>query len=432
MKTTRGARRFPRLVRAVTMEAGSGRRLRAPAALVLASVLGLACGDDPAGPRPPAAELELLGQRIFEDERLSLQKNQACASCHAPEWGFKGSDAAQRGGVFEGSVPGRFGTRAPQSAAYATFAPVFQANASGAWVGGNFWDGRATGLDLGSPAADQARGPFLNPVEQALPDPACVVYRVATSDYADLYETAWDGGLSDIDFPADADALCGTEGTTLSLTDGDRDRATRAYDRIALSVAAFEASPRVNRFSSKFDAWLRGEAALTRQERMGFMLFQGPARCAVCHVVDGPRPLFTDFAYHNVGTPTNPENPATETDLGLGGPAGAAPGAAALGRVRTPTLRNVDLRPTPGSVKRYMHNGAFTSLEEVVRFYNTRDVLPRCDAGADRSDWGVACWPAPAVEANVDTSDMGSLGLSPFHEAAIVAFLRTLSDGFTP
>jgi cytochrome c peroxidase len=39
----------------------------------------------------------------------------------------------------------------------------------GLFVGGNFWDGRATGEILGNPAAEQAKGPFLNPVEQAIP-----------------------------------------------------------------------------------------------------------------------------------------------------------------------------------------------------------------------------------------------------------------------
>jgi cytochrome c peroxidase len=405
--------------------------------LLLIPALVLACSDSPTAPRESELSvIETLGELIFEDAALSLGRNQSCASCHAAEWGFKGSDAVQRGGVLEGSVPGRFGNRTPQSAAYASFAPVFQfSEAAGGHVGGNFWDGRATGLELGSPVADQARGPFLNPVEQALPDAACVAYRVSTAPYASLYMEAWDSDLAKIAFPDDSEARCGTEGTTLALMPDDRERALLAYNRIALSIAAFESSSRVNRFSSKFDAWLRGETQLTRQERMGLMLFQGPARCAVCHTITGSRPLFTDFAYHNVGTPANPDNPAQAdagfVDLGLGGATGAAPGAAGWGRVRTPTLRNVDLRPTPGAVKPFMHNGAFTSLEEVVHYYNTRDVLPRCEPGAARTSWGVVCWPAPAVEHNMNTSDMGALGLASFQEQAIVAFLRTLSDGFT-
>lgn len=414
-------------------------RTHAPALLARAVLLAVplflsACSDSPAAPvESRLGALELLGERVFEDSTMSLRKNQSCASCHAAEFGFRGSSDVQQGGVFEGSVAGRFGSRVPGSAAYATFAPVFGTSAAGE-VGGNFWDGRATGAELGSAAAEQARGPFVNPDEQALPDVACVVYRVSVSSYADLYADAWDSELGGIEFPADADAQCATEGVTLALTPDDRERVRVAYDRIAQSIAAFEASPRVSSFSSKFDAWLQGRATFTHQEQMGFMLFQGPGRCAVCHTVGGRNPLFTDFRYHNVGTPANPDNPAQAdaafVDLGLGGASGAAPGEAGWGRVRTPTLRNVDLRPTPGAEKRFMHNGAFMSLKEVVAYYNTRDVLPRCEPDAPRTDWGVSCWPAPAVGANLNTTDMGNLGLNAFQEDAIVAFLRTLSDGY--
>lgn len=414
-------------------------RYSALAALVVLPAFA-ACSD--ASPSEPIDEavvlapMEALGKRLFEDENLSIRKNQSCASCHDPAWGFKGSAGSSRGGVFEGSIPGRFGERVPQSAAYAAFAPVFGwSEAVEGYLGGNFWDGRATGATLGSPTAEQARGPFLNPVEQALPDLACVVHRVSTSAYAGLYREVWNEDLAGIAFTADADARCAEEGTTLALSSDDRARATEAYDRIARSIAAFEASAEVSPFSSKFDAWLRGQAQLTHEERMGLMLFQGPARCAVCHTITGPRPLFTDFSYHNVGTPRNPANPAEQgdpafVDLGLGGPSGAAPGAAQEGRVRTPTLRNVDRRASSGAVKPFMHNGAFTTLKEVVRYYNTRDVLPRCAADAPRDAWGASCWPEPSVPANLNTRDMGDLGLNAFQEDAIVSFLRTLTDGY--
>jgi cytochrome c peroxidase len=419
---------------------------RRGAGLLAAALLGwtlASCSDPatpPAGsdpPEPPALTLlARLGQRIFEDPALSLRKNQSCASCHAAAWGFKGSGEPQQGGVFQGSLPGRFGARAPLSAAYATPAPVFgYSAAAGGFVGGNFWDGRATGATLGDPAAEQAMGPFLNPAEQGLPDAACVVHRVSVAPYAALYREAWGDDVARIAFPADADAACGVEGTTLALSAADRARVRVAYERIARSISAFEASPAVNAFSSKFDAWLAGRATFTMQEQMGFMLFQGPARCAVCHSVDGARPLLTDFGYHNLGTPANPENPAlladpAFVDPGLGGPGGAAPGPAQWGRVRTPTLRNVDRRPAGGAVKPLMHNGVFLTLTEVVRFYNTRDVLPRCAGDAPRGAWGVSCWPAPAIADNVNTTDLGSLGLTPMQEDAIVAFLRTLSDGW--
>jgi cytochrome c peroxidase len=411
----------------------------APVAAAILAGAALACADPQAPPADsPVASTPLaeLGQRIFEDADLSIGRNQSCASCHAAEWGFKGSADIQQGGVFQGSSPGRFGDRAPLSAAYATLAPVFRysADADG-FIGGNFWDGRATGGEVGDPAAEQARGPFLNPVEQGLPDAACVVYRVSISAYAGLYREVWGPDIDGIAFPADTDARCEEVQMTLPLSAQDRERVRLEYDRIARSISAFEASPAVTAFSSKFDAWLRGEAAFTMQERMGFMLFQGPARCDVCHSLVGPQPVLTDFGYHNLGTPANPDNPARVADadfvdLGLGGAGGAAPGPAQWGRVRTPTLRNVDRRPSPSAVKPLMHNGVFLTLKEVVRFYNTRDVLPVCPEGTARTAWGASCWPPAAVPQNINTTDMGNLGLNSMQEDAIVAFLRTLNDGF--
>ena len=136
---------------------------------------------------------EQLGKSIFFDENLSINQNQSCASCHGPEAGWTGplSDINAHGAVYEGSIPGRFGNRKPPSAAYATLSPIFHMDRHGLFVGGNFWDGRATGEKLGNPAADQAQGPFLNPVEQALPDSACVVYRVCNGAYPVSFEEVW-------------------------------------------------------------------------------------------------------------------------------------------------------------------------------------------------------------------------------------------------
>ena len=98
--------------------------------------------------------------------------------------------------------------------------------------------------------------------------------------------------------------------------------------------------------------------------------------------------------------------------------------------MQVPTLRNVDMRPKPDFVKSYMHNGYFKSLKEVVHFYNTRDVLPRCALG-DPGE-GATCWPAPESTDNMNTSRMGNLGLSDAEEDALVTFMQTLTDGFMP
>jgi cytochrome c peroxidase len=100
------------------------------------------------------------------------------------------------------------------------------------------------------------------------------------------------------------------------------------------------------------------------------------------------------------------------------------------GRIQVPTLRNVDKRPDAAFVKAYGHNGYFKSLKEIVHFYNTRDVLPRCQPHDPRE--GTGCWPAPESTANMNTKRVGNLGLSDAEEDAIVAFMTTLSDGFMP
>ena len=199
---------------------------------------------------------------------------------------------------------------------------------------------------------------------------------------------------------------------------------TELYNCIGRAIAAYERSSEVSPFTSKYDYWLKGQARLTGQELRGLELFNGKAMCSACHTSEGPRPLFTDFTYDNLGIPKNPENPATIAnptwaDPGLGGflKSIGEDYEAELGKHKVPTLRNVDKQPSKGFVKAFGHNGYFKSLEEIVRFYNTRDV---------------AMWPAPEVPDTVNTEELGNLGLNRGEENAIVAFLRTLSDGYIP
>jgi cytochrome c peroxidase len=389
--------------------------------------------------------IEQLGKSIFFDENLSINRNQSCAACHAPEVGWTGPIEVinEYGAVYEGSIPGRFGNRKPPSSGYATLSPIFYMDKKGLFLGGNFWDGRATGEKLGNPAADQAQGPFLNPKEQGLPDSACVVYRVCTGDYSGDFGNVWGADACDIVWPADVEYICATEGATVSLSVDDRAKSEMAYDNIALSIAAYEASYEVNAFTSKFDFSLRGMAKLDKQERLGFSLFQGKANCKACHSISGKHALFTDFSYDNLGIPKNPENPVYVdepgfVDPGLGGFLStrqdyASFAEANYGKFKVSTLRNVDLRPSSDFVKAFGHNGYFKSLEGIVHFYNTRDVLDPCPGEYTEAEALAAnCWPAPEVSETVNTTELGNLGLSPDQEAAIVAFLKTLSDGYTP
>jgi cytochrome c peroxidase len=104
-----------------------------------------------------------------------------------------------------------------------------------------------------------------------------------------------------------------------------------------------------------------------------------------------------------------------------------------LGKHKVPTLRNVTRRPDGGFVKAYMHNGYFKTLDGLVHFYNTRDVKPVCaESLSERDALARNCWPAPEVAANLNTEELGNLGLSRAEENAIVAFMGTLSDGYAP
>ena len=412
------------------------------AATLLGAAIG--CGDEPTAlktaiGRPPSRivattpDAVTVGKLIFFDTRLSANGNQSCAACHAPDVGWTGPNQSVNSGgaVYEGSIAGRFGNRKPPSSAYATPSPVFHLDIGKKdqlFVGGNFWDGRATGEILGCPAAEQAQGPFLNPVEQALADASTVVGLVCSGPYGALFTIAW------------SESMC------------QPGHVNEAYDAIGMSVAAYEDSPASNAFSSKYDSYLAKKANLDPEEHLGLALFRGKAKCAACHTLDGGRgehPLFTDFTYDNVGIPKNPANPWYASPLnpqgtgwidpGLGGFLETRSEYAALapenmGKFKVPTLRNVDLRPSPSFVKPFGHNGYFKSLKGIVHFYNTRDVLPSCGSGMFTEAQAVAakCWPAPEVSANLNRAEMGNLKLSEREEWAIVAFLKTLSDGYQP
>ena len=399
-----------------------------------------------------------LGKLLFFDRNLSLNGNQACASCHLPEagWGGDDSEINAHGAAYQGSVSGRFGNRKPPSAAYATPSPVLhfaKDENEVVFAGGNFWDGRATGERLGNPAADQAQGPFLNPLEHALSDSACIVFK-ACLGHAAAFTRAWPGSCS-ITWPAGAQKACARDGGKLALSRRQRAVVDRTYDQIALSIAAFEASAEVNAYTSKFDYFLAGTVQLTPEEHHGLELFKGKGRCADCHVLEkGPKgepPLLTDFTFDNLGVPRNPENPwytmassfnpagRKWLDKGLGEFLATRAdyrkfARESYGKQKVPTLRNVDKRPHAAFVKAYMHNGYFKTLKGVVHFYNTRDVKPACGNRYTGEADAIAqnCWPEAQIRANLNRSELGNLGLTGAEEDAIVNFMQALSDGFEP
>jgi len=377
---------------------------------------------------------EELGKKLFFD-KISSPDWMSCATCHGPDVGWTGPVPGinKHGAVYRGAVPTRFGNRKPPSSAYATLSPIFDFDdEEGLFIGGNFWDGRATGEHLGNPAADQALGPFLNPVEQNNPSKQAVCEQVAASKYAVLFEEVWGPGALDCNGGVEA-----------------------MYDQIGLSIAAYENSSEVNQFSSKYDAFLADDADLSDEEAWGLALFEGKAMCSACHQTGADSP-FTDFTYDNLGTPRNPDNPFYEmdeeylddgtpinpdgmewVDPGLGGfletrPEWADMASENMGKHKVPTLRNVGKGFGNGSPKAYGHNGYFKSLKSIVHFYNTRDVKPTCPDPftTEKAALKMGCWPDPEVPENVNTDELGDLELSDEEEDAIVAFMNALSDGF--
>jgi cytochrome c peroxidase len=448
---------------------------------------------------------QLLGKLMNFDENMSPFKNRACGFCHMPYAGFSGPIPSVNLTMiaYPGSFQFRAGKRTAQRYTYSPNFPVLNFNQTQAtFFGGNFWDSRATGYLLGSPDAEQAQHPPVDTQEHALPDTACIAFRLKTAVYRPLFEEIWGAGSLDIDFPDNTEDICetpggasrfGTSATPIRLSPEDRTKANNVFDHWGESLDQYEASPDVSAFSSKFDAFLKPQlkVTLTAKEMAGYMLFNGKGNCNSCHL-DGrgttlapsqtdtssnasTRPLFTCFGSANLGLPLNPRdaffyqttpdffgftaNPFGfgYRDLGLGtflrNGFGAAPSPnsdwtqfapTSDGKMQTSSARNVAMVPpqcptteAPGPYfqKEFFHNGYIKSLKQLVHFYNTRDeagfaksvTSGHCPAGTTEK---VDCWPMPEVRNNEDMT-IGKLGLTDTEEDEIVAFLQTLTDGFT-
>lgn len=377
-----------------------------------------------------------LGELLYRDKNLSINRNQSCASCH----GDQPSTRQIGGGTFSeatgfvdpenvvsntpvsrGSVLGKTGGLNAPSAAYAAFSPIFHWNSDEElYVGGQFWNGRAKDLQ------SQAGGPFLNPGEMAIPNRWAFVERLQENpQYQRLFNEVFGIDLEQI--PNYQSAASNAEPAGVAAV----------YDAAAQAVSEYERSPRFNKFNSKFDFWLAGKTQLSSNELHGMNLFNNKAGCAACHTSESSGfdrqghpvpPMFTDFTYDNIGLPRNtliPGNP--EPDLGLGGRADIAnawPDGEQKGKHKVPTLRNIAVTAP------YGHNGVFKTLEEVVHFYNTRDVLGEVESVTD-TNFGISGWPVPEVMENVNHDELGNLGLTAEEESAVVAFMKTLTDDYS-
>ena len=316
----------------------------------------------------PTASLVALGEKLFNDKRLSVDDSVACATCHDPTKGFtdhRGNSATSAG------IQDQHGQRNAPTILNA----MFQAS--------QFWDGRAPKLE------DQAKLPILNPVEMGQKTPEDVVAKVAKiPEYSEAFKS-----------------LYGRDPT---------------YDDIASAIAAFERTQYSG--NSPFDRFLAGNLqAISDQAKLGWALFQGKGRCSSCHAFNSVSPLFSDQKFHNIGIAAHKQNFAELARKALGilktgdtkqidelalqttyselGRFLVTKNPADIGAFKSETLRNI------GVTAPYMHDGSMVTLWDVVDHYNKGGVPnPYLDGGMQR------------------------LALSEAEIDDLVAFLFTLTD----
>nr|WP_276307778.1 cytochrome c peroxidase [Stenotrophobium rhamnosiphilum] len=359
-----------------------------------------------------------LGRSMFMDPSLSASGKVSCASCHSPEraYGPANDLAVQMGGAKMNLQ----GTRAAPSLRYLQSVPSFSEHfhdddgddsIDQGPAGGHTWDGRADTVH------DQARLPLLSSLEMANENPAAVVKKIRNAAYASAFRDAFG----------------------LDVLDNDE----KAFNAALLVLEVFQQSPAdFYPYDSKYDAVLRRQAKLSPQEARGLALFNdaNKGNCASCHpstIKGGAFPAFSDFGYIAVGVPRNQKLPANADlnyfDMGLCGPMRKDLSAEKkyCGAFRTPSLRNVALR------HRFFHNGAFNSLEDVLRFYVQRDTQPEKwyprDAKGQVKKFNDLP-PAYHPNINMDPPFGQAVGDKPVLNNAeirdVIAFLKTLTDGY--
>jgi cytochrome c peroxidase len=381
-------------------------------------------GDPPAAPAyARAASITALGRQLFFDRSLSASGTMSCATCHDSANHFEPPNAlpVQMGGP----KLDKPGTRATPGLTYVASTPFFtehyyesedegDESVDQGPVGGRTWDGRV------NRARDQAAIPLLAPNEMANKSEAAVVAHAAAAPYAAQIRRIY--------------------GDTIF------DNTRRAFVAIGEALEAYQQTPeKFSPFTSKYDAFLRRQTEFTPQEARGLKAFNDPARgnCAHCHKSQlspvGRLPMFTDSGFVAVGVLRNNDIPANADpkyfDLGACGPdrKDLANRPEFCGLFKAPTLRNVASR------KSFYHNGVFHSLEDAVAFYATRDTNPERWYPVGR-DGKVRKFDDMPVEYQRNINFEPPFGRHPGEAPAmsaqdvsdIVAFLRTLTDGFKP
>lgn len=405
----------------------------------------------------PLSAVAQLGKKLFFDPSLSGGGQMSCATCHDPANHYAPANglAVQLGGLqldqpgiravpslaYKISTPsfsigeesatdeaaeaspmteasGVALANAPAVTSLLTAQAVVKADAAAANLvpqGGMFWDGRVDSLE------EQALQPMISPFEMANADAATVYTKLKKGYGKDISALFGDNILND-------------QNMTIS--------------EIGFALARYQIEDRsFHPYTSKYDYYLRGKAVLTDAEARGLKLFDDASKgnCASCHLDkmtgDGQMPNLTDFEFEALGAPRNPTIPANTDaryyDTGICGPLRNDTYSAQqqnCGLFKTPTLRNVAARHV------FFHNGVYRTLEDVTRFYVKRDTNPEEIYPKDASGKVLKYDDLPArYQANIDVIDAPmnrKLGDAPALNDAeiadVVAFLKTLTDGYDP
>ena len=339
---------------------------------------------------------EDLGRILFFDVNLSKNRTQSCATCHNPDTGFVDDrDNGVKKMASLGDDGKSLGDRQAPTASYAKFSPVFHFDEKAKkYVGGQFWDGREATLE------GQAGGPPLNPVEMGMSDKKAVVDRLKENTlYVDSFKKIFGADIFKND--------------------------DKAYEAMTIAIASFERTDEFSPFDSKYDRYLKGEYDLTPLEDLGKSIFfsNNNNSCANCHVLKGEDKegeTFTNYQYHNIGTPANNElrakNGVKAIDEGLLANSNVSD-VAQKGKHKVPTLRNVAVTGP------YMHNGVFKDLKTVVEFYDKYNNKDRnIDPETNKP------WDEPEVKDNISLQELKANKLTDRKVEALVAFMKLLTD----
>lgn len=307
-----------------------------------------------------------LGRKLYFDPHLSKDGTVACATCHDVTRAFTDLRPASEG------IGGQVGRRSAPTTMNAALLTT------------QFWDGRAARLE------DQAVLPIVNPIEMGQPDGNAAVAAVAADPaYGPMFQAAYGRAPT--------------------------------YEDIGRAIASFERT--LMFLDAPFDRWARGEAtAISDEAKLGFVLYNGKARCATCHPLSAANPIGSDGRFHNIGVSARHQDfvglaakaldvlakngsAATLDALALGGDTSELGRFVVtriesdIGGFRTEQIRNV------GVTGPYMHDGSLTTLWDVVDHYNKGgEQNPYLDGGIE---------PLALSDAEIDQ---------------LVAFLFTLTD----